>query len=176
MGRAFFLAGWRCSPPPPYSRNRSLDWGRLFSRSASCSNLIQASAISSNTARRSSDIVIAKRRHSSANRLYVAASRIVVPHPIVGRVKSELWFFIHQNRKGIGTALAKERFSIQRVRGLMSRAERYRQYAADCLRLAQSISTPHDKTVLVQMAAKWLRLAERPCSAPTVNAEDQSEP
>jgi hypothetical protein len=58
----------------------------------------------------------------------------------------------------------------------MSRAEKYREYAADCLQLAQSVSTPHDRTALVQMAVTWLRLAERPCSAPNVNAEEQSEP
>jgi hypothetical protein len=62
-GPRLFLAGWRCSPPRHTDQFglRSLGWGRLFSRSASCSNLIQASAISSNTARCSSDIVIAKR-------------------------------------------------------------------------------------------------------------------
>jgi hypothetical protein len=30
----------------------------------------------------------------------------------------ELWFFVHQNLEGIGTALAQERFLIQWVRGL----------------------------------------------------------
>jgi hypothetical protein len=54
----------RCPTPPGNTDQfgpRSLGWGRPFSRSASCSNLIQASAISSKTARCSSDIVIAKR-------------------------------------------------------------------------------------------------------------------
>jgi hypothetical protein len=63
MGRAFFLAMFaasRCAHTDQFGL-RSLGRGRLFSRSASCSNLSQASAISRNTARCSSDIVIAKR-------------------------------------------------------------------------------------------------------------------
>jgi hypothetical protein len=43
----------------------------------------------------------------------------------------------------------------------MSRAEKYRQHAADCARLAQSVSAPQDRAVLMEMAAMWLRLAER---------------
>ena len=42
----------------------------------------------------------------------------------------------------------------------MSVAEMYRQHAADCVRLAQSVSGPEDRTLL-EMAAMWLRLAER---------------
>jgi len=36
----------------------------------------------------------------------------------------------------------------------------YRQHAVDCLRLAQLTSAPQDKTVLTELAAMWLRLAE----------------
>jgi len=43
----------------------------------------------------------------------------------------------------------------------MSVAEMYRQHAADCVRLAQSVSGPEDRTLLMEMAAMWLRLAER---------------
>jgi hypothetical protein len=57
--------------------------------------------------------------------------------------------------------------------GTMSRAEKYRQHAAACLRLAQLLSTPDDRTVLVQMAAAWQRLAERACSA-LHDAEERS--
>ena len=57
----------------------------------------------------------------------------------------------------------------------MSRAEKYRQHAADCLRFAQSVNAPDDRTVLVEFAATWLRLAERACSAPP-DAEDRTEP
>jgi hypothetical protein len=43
----------------------------------------------------------------------------------------------------------------------MSAAETYRQHAADCVRLAQSVSGPEDKALLMEMAAMWLRLADR---------------
>ena len=43
----------------------------------------------------------------------------------------------------------------------MSAAETYRQHAGDCVRLAQSVSGPEDRTLLMEMAAMWLRLAER---------------
>ena len=43
----------------------------------------------------------------------------------------------------------------------MSAAETYRQHAGDCVRLAQSISSPEDRALLMEMAAMWLRLAER---------------
>jgi hypothetical protein len=58
----------------------------------------------------------------------------------------------------------------------MFRAEKYRQYAADCLHVARSLGTLQDRTVLVEMAAAWLRLAERTCPAPNVNAKEHSEP
>ncbi len=44
---------------------------------------------------------------------------------------------------------------------LMSASERYRRYAAECLRLAQSAGAPADKTMLVEMADRWVRLAEQ---------------
>jgi hypothetical protein len=43
----------------------------------------------------------------------------------------------------------------------MSAAETYRQHAADCVRFAQSVSAPDDRVLLMEMAAMWLRLAER---------------
>jgi hypothetical protein len=42
----------------------------------------------------------------------------------------------------------------------MSAGTKYRQHAADCLRLAQLMSAPQDKGLLAEMAAMWLRLAE----------------
>jgi hypothetical protein len=57
----------------------------------------------------------------------------------------------------------------------LTSAEKYRQHAADCLRLAQLVSTPGDRTVLVEMAAAWLRLAERASSAPH-DAKVRTEP
>ena len=43
----------------------------------------------------------------------------------------------------------------------MTRAQEYRQLAADCLRVAQQIKNPNEKAVLLQMAQKWRSLAER---------------
>jgi hypothetical protein len=42
----------------------------------------------------------------------------------------------------------------------MSAAENYRRYAADCARLAQSVSAPEDRARMMEMAALWLRVAE----------------
>jgi hypothetical protein len=54
-------------------------------------------------------------------------------------------------------------------------ATKYRQHAADCLRLAQLTSAPQDKTVLAQMAAMWLRLAEFTESASIIVAAGDEE-
>jgi hypothetical protein len=56
----------------------------------------------------------------------------------------------------------------------MSKAEKYRQYAADCLRFAQLARAPDERTVFAEMAAMWLRLAERACSA-SRDAKERTE-
>jgi hypothetical protein len=38
---------------------------------------------------------------------------------------------------------------------------RYRQYAADCVRQAQSETTAEDKTIMLNVALAWLRLAQQ---------------
>jgi len=38
--------------------------------------------------------------------------------------------------------------------------ERYRGYAAECLRLAHATSNPNGKRRLLQMAEAWLKLAD----------------
>ena len=46
----------------------------------------------------------------------------------------------------------------------MSTAEcsaRYRQYAADCVRQAQIETSSEDRTILLNVALAWLRLAEQ---------------
>ena len=45
--------------------------------------------------------------------------------------------------------------------GGMAKAEDYRRYAAECLRLAQQSQGQAEKTVLLQMAETWRRLAEQ---------------
>jgi hypothetical protein len=39
--------------------------------------------------------------------------------------------------------------------------ERYRDYAFQCIGVAQQITDPVDKAVMLQMAESWLRLADR---------------
>jgi len=38
---------------------------------------------------------------------------------------------------------------------------RYRQYASDCLRQAQSETTAEEKTIMLNVALAWLRLAQQ---------------
>jgi hypothetical protein len=47
-----------------------------------------------------------------------------------------------------------------RGRDLMARAERYRLYAAECVRLARKSDSVAEKYVLLQMAEHWRRLAQ----------------
>jgi uncharacterized protein YfaQ (DUF2300 family) len=37
----------------------------------------------------------------------------------------------------------------------------YRQYAADCLRQAQDEATPDGRTIMLNVALAWLRLAQQ---------------
>ena len=43
----------------------------------------------------------------------------------------------------------------------MSSVSRYRQYAADCVRQAHSENSPEDKTIMLNVALAWLRLAQQ---------------
>jgi hypothetical protein len=43
----------------------------------------------------------------------------------------------------------------------MSSVKRYRQYAADCVRQAQSEQTLDEKTIMLNVALAWLRLAQQ---------------
>src|SRR5207247_1342892 len=43
----------------------------------------------------------------------------------------------------------------------MSRAEDYRRYAGECVRVAQAISDPHEKARLLEMAQKWRDLSNK---------------
>lgn len=55
----------------------------------------------------------------------------------------------------------------------MGKAERYRHYAAECIRLAQQSRYPPEKDMLLRMASTWRRLAER---AERGEADDNSNP
>jgi hypothetical protein len=43
----------------------------------------------------------------------------------------------------------------------MARADEYRRYAAECVRVAQTTSNPNDKQMMLDMAQKWRELAEK---------------
>jgi hypothetical protein len=43
----------------------------------------------------------------------------------------------------------------------MSSVYRYRQYAADCVRQAQSEDTSEERTIMLNVALAWLRLAQQ---------------
>ena len=43
----------------------------------------------------------------------------------------------------------------------MSKPDHYRQYALDCMRLANATRQPGAKAVLIDMAQSWLRLSEQ---------------
>jgi hypothetical protein len=48
----------------------------------------------------------------------------------------------------------------------MKSFERYRRYAVDCLKMAQSAGNDADKALLLQMAETWRQLAERASRRP----------
>lgn len=43
----------------------------------------------------------------------------------------------------------------------MMNVDSYRQYAADCVRQAQSEPTPEDRNIVLNIALAWLRLAQQ---------------
>jgi hypothetical protein len=43
----------------------------------------------------------------------------------------------------------------------MARADEFRRYAAECVRVAQKTNNPNDKAMMLEMAQKWRELAER---------------
>jgi hypothetical protein len=43
----------------------------------------------------------------------------------------------------------------------VDRADQYRNYAAECLRVARQATNAGDKAMLLEMAQKWRELAER---------------
>ncbi len=42
----------------------------------------------------------------------------------------------------------------------MDRCDAYRDFAAQCVELARMMDSPHDRSVMLQMALIWSRLAE----------------
>jgi hypothetical protein len=42
----------------------------------------------------------------------------------------------------------------------MERCDTYRRFAAQCIELARTIDSPHDRSILFQMALVWSHLAD----------------
>jgi hypothetical protein len=42
----------------------------------------------------------------------------------------------------------------------MDRCDAYHRFAAQCIELASTMDSPHDRSILMQMALVWSRLAE----------------
>ena len=42
----------------------------------------------------------------------------------------------------------------------MDRCDAYHRFAAHCIELASTMDSPHDRSILMQMALVWSRLAE----------------
>jgi hypothetical protein len=55
----------------------------------------------------------------------------------------------------------------------MGQAERYRHYAAECLRLAQHCSDNAEKEMLLGIAKTWRRLADREQNPPELEPESK---
>ncbi len=60
-------------------------------------------------------------------------------------------------------------FKVQMGR-VMTRAEEYRRYAAECVRVAQQTNHLENKALLLRMADKWRELASR-----TEESENKTE-
>jgi hypothetical protein len=69
---------------------------------------------------------------------------------------------VHRFLPSVGTKRVHIAFRyLARSGSEMTRAEQYRRYAAQCLRVAQETSNPNDKALLLEMAQKWRELAEK---------------
>jgi hypothetical protein len=43
----------------------------------------------------------------------------------------------------------------------MRSSDKYQRFAAECLRLSRSVEDPQNRVLFLQMAAMWIKLAER---------------
>ena len=72
------------------------------------------------------------------------------------------WVTIPSSVSTIGTLGLTERYrpQIRSVRAMAGAIERYKEYAAECLRIAQDTTDDNQKVRLLEMAEAWQRLAE----------------
>jgi hypothetical protein len=150
-------------------------------RSASSAHAIQAAAISINTALSFSAAPCARRRHSAAYwRKRVASFSMTQPIgcPRVSKFQSgnfrvcsfsnraQAWNFFE--RKSVSGDLWRTRGAA------MAKAEDYRRYAAECLRLARQFRSQAETALLLEMAERWRQLAERAENGISKSADDKS--
>lgn len=57
----------------------------------------------------------------------------------------------------------------------MGKAEQYRRYAGECIRLARQSQDPSEKHALLSMAAAWRRLAEHAESVSEPNTDGETD-
>jgi hypothetical protein len=55
-------------------------------------------------------------------------------------------------------------------------ASHYREYAADCVRQAQDETSPSDRTILLNVALAWVRLAQQTQDFNGASAATKAEP
>jgi hypothetical protein len=56
----------------------------------------------------------------------------------------------------------------------MGKAQQYRHYATECVRLAQQAQEPSEKHTLLSMASAWRRLAEHAEHAESMSVREQN--
>jgi hypothetical protein len=54
----------------------------------------------------------------------------------------------------------------------MDRSEAYRHFAAQCLEMARTMHSQHDRAILLEMALLWSRLAEHVVQSTTRKRDD----
>jgi hypothetical protein len=64
----------------------------------------------------------------------------------------------------------------ERKGSVMGRYESFTQYAADCVRQAESQQTPGDKDILLNVALAWVRLAQQSQAAKAADTEVAGKP
>ncbi len=57
----------------------------------------------------------------------------------------------------------------------MGRFESFKEYAADCMRQAEGEDKPEDKTILLNMALAWVRLAQQSQQAASLAVKPTTE-
>jgi hypothetical protein len=60
-------------------------------------------------------------------------------------------------------------------KAVMSKAEEYRQHAQQCVEAAQRIQNAEERAILLQIAQRWMLLAEKEQNAPSSSESAQQQ-